>query len=70
MTAVKSAMHDLWKHYPSYTSDMWSASDGSQYLGLQLHVINDAWDYYKFSTGAVVLPPPHDQWRIAAAVDQ
>ena len=29
LQAVKSAMAGLWRYYPSYTSDMWSALDGS-----------------------------------------
>ena len=69
LAAVKVALSSLWRHYPAYTCNLWSALDGSQYLALQIHCVGGDWDYFKFSTGTVVLPPPHDQVRVAKAID-
>lgn len=48
---------------------MWSAAEGSQYVAVQLHVIDPDFNYIHFSTGAVELEPPHDARRVADAID-
>ena len=56
---VYKALGPLWDSYPAYTADLWSASEGTQYIAIQIHAVDKQFQYYMFSTGAVELPPPH-----------
>lgn len=69
MDNVRGYMLPLWSYCAAYTADMWSALDQTQYLGLQLHVYNKDWQYICISTGALLLPPPHNAHRVAQAID-
>ena len=62
-------VQDLWWYFPCYTSDMWIGTDGSKYIGLQLHVIDTEWKYLSLITGARMLPPSLDALRIAQSID-
>ena len=69
VAAVKEHLEPIWRFGPSYTADMWSALDQTQYLGVQLHAYDKDWNYVLVSTGAVVLPPPHTAARVASGID-